>query len=93
MALEDLPFDDLRDRAFSLAHERNDRGFFFDLYRHSPAVLATGDEGGSLGEISGTIIELVTGAREVYTSDNLGDMQPLFVARFATYLRDHGVKE
>ncbi len=50
---------------------------------------ATADEGGSLGDISGTLVELVAAARESFGEDSVGDMQPLFVANFATYLREH----
>jgi hypothetical protein len=42
-----------------------------------------------LGETSGSIIEMISAAREAFGSESVGDMQPLFVARFATYLRDH----
>jgi hypothetical protein len=89
MAYEDLPYDELRDKAFALAEKRHDVGFFYDLYRHTPAVTAVAGEGGSLGETSGTLIELVKGAREAFGSESVGEMEPLFVARFATYLREH----
>ena len=68
---------------------RHDCRFFYDLYAHSPAMQAVSSEGGSLGEIGGSIIEVVKGAEETFGEDSVGDMQPLFVARFATYLRDH----
>lgn len=90
MAYEDLPYDELRDKAFALAEKRHDVGFFYDLYRHTPALNAVATEGGSLGETSGTLIELVKGAREAFGSESVGEMEPLFVARFATYLREHG---
>lgn len=89
MALEDLPYDELRDRAFELAEKRHDLKFFYDLYAHTPAMTAMADEGGSLGELSGSLIEIVRGAREVFGEESVGQLQPLFVARFATYLRDH----
>jgi hypothetical protein len=89
MALEDLPYDELRDRAFELAEKRHDLKFFYDLYAHTPAMTAMADEGGSLGELSGSLIEIVQGAREVFGEESVGELQPLFVARFATYLRDH----
>ena len=38
------------------------------------------------GEIGGTIIELVRGAR-TFGEQQVGDMKPLFVANYATYLR------
>ncbi|MEI6621087.1 MAG: hypothetical protein WCP28_04200 [Actinomycetes bacterium] len=89
MDYEDLPYDELREKAFALAEKRHDVGFFYDLYRHTPAINATADEGGSLGDIGGSILELVSAARETFGEENVGDMQPLFVAKFATYLRQH----
>lgn len=89
MSYEDLPYDELRDKAFALAEHRHDMSFFYDLYRHTPAMTAMAAEGGSLGETSGSLIELVKAAREAFGSESVGDLQPLFVARFATYLRDH----
>lgn len=90
MSYEELPYDELRDKALALAQHRHDVGFFYDLYRHTPAMNAMASEGGSLGETSGSIIEMVKAAREAFGSESVGDMQPLFVARFATYLREHG---
>lgn len=89
MSYEDLPYEELRDRAFSLAHQRHDIGFFIDLFNHTPAMRATASEGGDLGAIGGTVIELAAAAREAFGEESVGDLQPLFVARFATYLREH----
>lgn len=89
MEYEDLPYAELREKAFDLAEQRHDLGFFYDLFRHTPAINATAAEGGSLGEISGSILELVSAARETFGEEQVGDMQPLFVANFATYLRKH----
>ena len=61
--LEDLPYDELRDRAFAVAEHRRDLGFFVDLLGHTSAAQATADEGGSLGEIGGTISETIAAAR------------------------------
>ncbi len=89
MDYEDLPYDELRDKAFDLAEKRHDIGFFYDLYRHTPAMSAMSSEGGSLGETSGSLIEVVAAAREAFGSESVGEYEPLFVARFATYLREH----
>ncbi len=89
MDYEDLPYDELRDKAFDLAEKRHDVGFFVDLFNHTPAMQSASTEGGSLGDISGTIIELVRAARETFGEEQVGDMLPLFVANFATYLREH----
>ncbi|HET8970364.1 MAG TPA: hypothetical protein VFN19_04825 [Candidatus Nanopelagicales bacterium] len=87
--LEDLPYDELRDRAFGLAERRRDFGFFVDLLSHTSALGATADEGGSLGEIGGSITETIQAARQVFGRDGVGELEPLFRARFATYLREH----
>ena len=88
--LEDLPYEELRDRAFHLAEERRDLGFFIDLFSHTPAMNAVADEGGSLGEIGGSIIETVRAARQAFGAKSVGESEPLFRARFASYLREHG---
>lgn len=90
MDYEDLPYDELRDKAFACAEKRHDVKFFYDLYRHTPAMNATADEGGSLGDIGGSILELVSAAKEAFGEEKVGDMEPLFVANYATYLRAHG---
>lgn len=87
--LEDLPYDELRERAFTVAEQRRDIGFFFDLMNHTSALNATADEGGSLGEIGGSISEAIAAARTIFGKEGVGDLEPLFRARFATYIRDH----
>jgi hypothetical protein len=89
IVLEDLPYDELRDRAFAIAEERRDLGFFIDLFNHTPAMHDASDEGGSLGDISGSLVETVRAARQAFGSDSVGPLEPLFVARFATYIREH----
>lgn len=90
MSYEDLPYEELRDKAFALAEKRHDLHFFYDLFRHTPAMNAMASEGGSLGETSGSIIEMVKAAKETFGHESVGEMEPLFVARYATYLREHG---
>ena len=86
--LEDLPYDELRDRAFAVAEEKHDYGFFVDLFNHTPAMLDASTEGGDLGAISGSLVETVRAARQVFSSESVGDLEPLFRARFATYIRE-----
>lgn len=90
-ALEDLPFDDLRHRAFHLAERRVDLGFFADVFSHMPGMAAIEGEGGDLGSTGGTIIETVRAAREMFSShvELDPDTEALLRARFATYLREH----
>jgi hypothetical protein len=87
--LEDLPYDELRDRAFAVAEDRRDLGFFVDLFNHTPAMHNASDEGGSLGDISGSLVESVRAARQIFGHESVGDLEPLFRARFATYIREH----
>jgi hypothetical protein len=89
IVLEDLPYDELRDRAFALAEDRHDVGFFMDLFNHSPAMLDASTEGGDLGAIGGSIVETVRAARQTFGEDSVGPFEPLFRARFATYIREH----
>lgn len=88
--LESLPYAELHERAFRRAQHRGDVRFFVDLYNHTRAMNATATEGGSLGEISGTLIELVEATREAFAEVPDPELEPLFRARFVTYLREHG---
>ena len=89
-ALEDLPYEELRHRAFELAEKRHDIGFFYDLLTHTKALESVSDEGGSLGDISGSLVGLISAAKEAFGHEKVGDLEPLFVARYATYIREHG---
>jgi hypothetical protein len=89
IVLEDLPYDELRDRAFAVAESRRDLGFFVDLFNHAPAMHDASTEGGDLGAIGGSVIEAVRAARQAFGEDAVGDLEPLFRARFATYVREH----
>ncbi|MGI9197052.1 MAG: hypothetical protein ACR2KE_06270 [Candidatus Nanopelagicales bacterium] len=90
--LEDLPFDELRSRAFHCAEHHLDLGFFTDLYAHMPGMVAIEGEGGDLGSTGGTIIESIKAFREMlgHSPELDPDTEALLRARFATYLREHG---
>lgn len=89
-AYEDLPFDELRHKAFHLAEKRLDVGFFTDVFSHLPGMVAIEGEGGDLGAISGTFWETVRASREMFGHGDLDpDTEALLRARFATYLREH----
>lgn len=90
MSLDELSYDEVKARAIKLAEQRHDLSFFYDLLRHTPAMHAAEDEGGSLGEFSGSLIELVEASRELFGHGSVGDLQPLFRARFESYLTEHG---
>ena len=64
--LEDLPFDELRQRAFHVAEHRLDLGFFVDVYSHMPGMVAIEGEGGDLGSTSGTIIESIRAFKQMF---------------------------
>ncbi|MFA7324005.1 MAG: hypothetical protein WC005_06570 [Candidatus Nanopelagicales bacterium] len=88
--LEDLPFDELRQRAFHIAEKRLDLGFFTDLFSHMPSMAAIEGEGGDLGAVGGTFIETVRAVRELLGDNELDPTtQELLRARFATYIREH----
>ena len=88
--LEDLPFDELRQRAFHVAEHRLDLGFFVDVYSHMPGMVAIEGEGGDLGSTGGTIIESVRAWREMVGDNPLDpELEALLRARFATYIREH----
>ena len=84
--LDDLPTEQLRQRAFEKARAAHDRGFFWDLARHLRGARAIAAEDGSSGGITGTLAELVEMAREM-TGKGFGDDEPLVRARFLDYLR------
>ena len=91
-ALEDLPFDELRHRAFRHAEKHLDIAFFASVFSHMPGMHAIEGEGGDLGSTGGTIIETVKAAHEMFAKnpDLDPDTEALLRAKFATYLRDHG---
>ena len=88
--LDDLSYADLHERAFRLAQRRRDIGFFVDLYSHTKAAHAAATEGGSLGDLSGSLIDVVEATREAFTDEPDPEVEPLLRARFITYLREHG---
>jgi hypothetical protein len=89
--LEDLPFAELRDRAFKRAEHHFDVGFFTDLFGHMPGMQAIEGEGGDLGAVGGTFWESVRAWREMTGDAQLDETtETLLRARFATYLREHG---
>jgi hypothetical protein len=90
--LEDLPFEELRQRAFHIAERHLDVGFFASVFSHMPGMVAIQGEGGDLGSTGGTIIETVKAAREMFASNPAldPDTEAILRAKFATYLREHG---
>jgi hypothetical protein len=91
---EDLPFDELRERAFHRAERHLDVGFFSSVFSHMPGMVAIEGEGGDLGSTGGTIIESIKAFRQMFgDSPELDDdTEALLRAKFATYLREHDRK-
>lgn len=90
MPLEDLPFDELRHKAFHIAERRLDIGFFSGVFSHMPGMVAIEGEGGDLGAVGGTFIETVRAVKEMFGDGELDPTsEALLRARFATYIREH----
>ena len=88
--LADLPFDELRQKAFHVAERRMDLGFFTDLFSHMPGMAAIEGEGGDLGAVGGTFIETVRAVRELFGDKQLDETtEVLLRARFESYLAEH----
>lgn len=86
--LDQLSTDELRHRAFELAEQRRDVGFFWDLIKHLEPAHDLARDDGSAGHITGGIAELVEVVRELLGGE-LGDNEELVRARFIDYLHTH----
>ena len=78
--LDALSTEELRERAFSLARQRRDLKFFWDLFKH---VTSSNDEtqDGWLGSLDATVDDVVALWREV-TDHTYGESEPLVRAAF-----------
>jgi len=83
--LDPLSTEELRERAFDLARDRRDIGFFWSLFRHLPAREDGSD--GALG-IQSTVDDAVALWKES-TGHEYGDREPLIRAAFIDYLLKH----
>ena len=84
--LDALSTDELRHRAFALAEEQHDIGFFWELLKHLTPSAGLAAEDGSAGHIGAGITEAVELVEEAFGGD-LGDVEPLIRARLIDYLR------
>jgi hypothetical protein len=82
--LDVLSTDDLRRRAFALARERRDVGFFWDLFTHVPHGNEDTQDGW-LGSFASTVDDAVALWHEV-TAHDYGQAEPLVRAAFIDYL-------
>lgn len=83
--LDALPTEELRERAFHIAWERHDMGFFVTLIRHLPHADDTESLDGSLGSIGASLSDVYSLWRE-FTGHGYGDTEPLLRAAFIDYL-------
>ena len=86
--LDDLSTEELRKRAFALARERHDLGFFWSVFKHLPHADDTEELDASLGAVGASIDDAVALWRE-FTGQGYGDREPLLRAAFLDYLRTH----
>lgn len=86
--LDALSTEELRQRAFKLAEHQHDLAFFWAIIKHLPESGALASEDGSLGDITGSLVETVQAARELFGGhlDQLGAAEPLLRAKFIDYL-------
>lgn len=86
--LDALPTEELRDRAFTLARQRHDIRFFWDLFTHVPRG-EDETQDGWIGSLDATIDDVVALWREA-TGHGYGDAEPLVRAAFIDYIMQHG---
>jgi hypothetical protein len=90
--LDAFTTEELRQQAFALAEHKHDVGFFWDVVKHLPESGALASEDGSLGNITGSLIETIQAAHEMFSGhlDGLGAAEPLVRAKFIDYLGRNG---
>jgi hypothetical protein len=82
--LDALPTEELRHRAFALARERRDVGFFWNLFTHVPHGNEETQDGW-LGSFAASVDDAVALWREV-TDHDYGAAEPIVRAAFIDYL-------
>ncbi len=83
--LDALSTEELRERAFALARERHDLGFFWSVLRHLPHADDAEELDGSLGAYGASIDDAVALWRE-FTGHGYQEAEPLLRAAFIDYL-------
>jgi hypothetical protein len=86
--LDALSTEELRERAFELARERRDVGFFWSVLRHLPHADDAEDLESDLGGVGASVDDAVALLRE-FTGHGYGDAEPLLRAAFIDYLMKH----
>jgi hypothetical protein len=83
--LSALPTEELRQRAFALAKQRHDLGFFWDLLQRLPHSDDAEQLDGSPNSIGPTLDDALELWRE-FTGHGYGESEPLLRAAFIDYL-------
>ncbi len=86
--LDQLTTEQLRHRAFDLAEQRHDIGFFWDLVKHLEPSHELAREDGSSGHVTGGIAEAIEVVRELL-GGKLSGNEEFVRARFINYLHTH----
>jgi hypothetical protein len=86
--LDALPTDELRERAFALARQHKDIGFFWSVVKHLPNADDAAELDGAPNSIGPTIDEAVALWREL-EGHGYGEREPLLRAAFIDYLQKH----
>jgi hypothetical protein len=86
--LDALSTDELKELALDRARDRGDVGFLWDLLKHLPASGEFTQEDGATAGVVTTINDLLTTVEQLFGHQmgNVGDLEPLFRARFIDYL-------
>jgi len=91
--LDALATEELRERAFDVARERRDLGFFWSIIQRLSSADDANELDGSPNSIGPTIDEAVALWRE-FTGHGYGDHEPLLRAAFIDYLLGrHGTED
>lgn len=88
--LDAMSTEELRERAFDLARDRRDMGFFWSVLRHLPAAEDTESLDASLGAYGASVDDAVAMWRELSGQGGYGDVEPLLRAKFIDYLLKRG---
>jgi hypothetical protein len=85
--LDELSTEELRHRAFTLAAQRHDIGFFWSILKHLPHADDVESLDASLGAVGASISDALALWREFTGHGGYGDAEPLLRAAFLDYLR------
>jgi hypothetical protein len=86
--LDALPTEELRERAFTVARERHDVGFFWSVLKHLPDSEEASQLDGAPNSIGPLVDEAVALLREL-EGHSLTETEPLLRAKFIDYLQTH----